>query len=377
MTGQPESRAVESFSIMMPSISDPSSRGRARRRVVPGVLVLLLCAAWLPTALAQPPAPRPDKQKDKANERPSPNRVVVDRVVAVVNDHVILQSELETNVLPLAVELSSISDARERERRRSKLTSQVLEQMINDELIVQAAQDAQLKVESKEITAALDEIKKQNNLDDAGLEQALAMQGYSIASYKKEVERQLLRLRATSVLVRPRVSVTDEDVRARYDEMNRRSGAIGKVYLKHILIGLPESPSDQELASAKAKAAEIIDQAKAGVDFSELAQKHSDDPATAMGGGDLGWIERGSLATEWETVIFSMEKGEVRGPITGPTGLHVFYIGDVEKTDIQPFDKVESQLRNELMRQEMDKQTVLWLEELRKKAFIENKLEDA
>ena len=170
------------------------------------------------------------------------------------------------------------------------------------------------------------------------------------------------------------MTITDEDVRARYDEMTRRSSSVSKVYLKHILIGLPQNPSDNQLSQAKTKAAKLIEMARGGSDFSELARQHSDDRATAAGGGDLGWIERGSLPTEWEQVVFSMNKNEVRGPITGPSGLHVFHVTDLEKSELQEFDKLKGQLRNELFQKEMNKQTVLWLEELRKKAHIERML---
>lgn len=300
--------------------------------------------------------------------------VILDRVVAVINDAVILQSELDARVEPFAAELRSISDPRERARRHSKLVSQMLDDMIAEELIVQAAIEAKLQVESKEVAAAIAEIKKQNKLDDAGLEQALAMQGMTVESYKKDVERQIMRMRAVNMLVRPRVTVTDEDVRAHYDEKSRRSAVVGRVHLRHALIALPENPSERQVATAKERAAQLITRARAGESFAELAQEFSDDEATSAGGGDLGWIERGSLPTEWEVVVFAMEKGEVRGPISGPTGLHVFFVEDVEKTELESFDKVKEQLRGDIYRKEMDRQTTLWLEELRKKAHISRKL---
>ena len=349
------------------------------------LVALTLCLAWLAPAHAQPgkkkPAGAPGKKagkkagkkkgkSDAPESRSKKNRILLDRVVAVVNDHVILSSELELRILPLSAELASIADDRERERRRRKLIGQILDEMVNDELIVQAAKEAQLRVEPKEIQAALDEIKKQNNLDDAGLEQALAMQGYSVSGYKKDVERQIVRMRATNILVRPRVTITDEDVRARFDEMNRRSSAVGKVYLKHIVVGLPQSPSDRQVAEAKQRATAIMEQARSGKDFSDLAREVSDDKATAASGGDLGWIERGDLDSEWEVVVFAMDKGEVRGPINGPSGLHVFYVADVEKNERKGFEQVKDKIKNELFRKEMDRQTKLWLQELRKQAHI-------
>lgn len=315
-------------------------------------------------------------QPEKRDHRPVASKAsdskafLVDRVIAVVNDEIILRSELMVRVAPLIGDLSEISDAHERDRRRGKIKEQVLDDMINEELMVQAAVEAKLEVSAREVQNALEEIKKQNKLDDAGLKQALAMQGYSLSSYKKDVRRQILRMRAINMLVRPRVTITDEDVRARYDEMSRRSEAVSRVHLQHILIALPDKPSEQEVAAAKERAAEVIEQARGGEDFAELAKKYSDDEKTKNDGGDLGWIERGSIATEWEVIVFAMEKGEVRGPISGPRGFHVFHVSDVEKSDLKPFDQLKEQLRNELYRKELDKQTRVWMDDLRRKAHI-------
>jgi parvulin-like peptidyl-prolyl isomerase len=300
--------------------------------------------------------------------------VLVDRVVAVVNNAIILQSELYTRAAPMVADLDQIPEERERNRRTKQMIRQILDDMVNEELIVQAALEAKLEVEQKEITAALDEIKKQNKLDDAGLAQALALQGYTIASYKVDVKRQILRMRAINMLVRPKVTITDEDVRARYDAMNRRSAAVNAVRLNHILIALPEKPTEAQVAAAKEKASIVIQRTKAGEDFAKLAAEFSDDQATKNSGGDFGWIERGSIPTEWEVIVFGMEKSEVRGPISGPNGLHVFYVADVKQEDMSTFDELKEQIRNELYRREMDKQTKTWLDDLNKKAHVELKL---
>ncbi len=340
-----------------------SNRGRSPILLAAFGLILLANA----TAFGQP---EKRDHRSVASKAGDGKAFLVDRVIAVVNDDIILRSELMIRVAPLIGDLSEISDEHERDRRRAKITEQVLDDMINEELMVQAAVEAKLEVSAREVQNALEEIKKQNKLDDAGLKQALAMQGYTLASYKKDVRRQILRMRAINMLVRPRVTITDEDVRARYDEMSRRSEAVSRVRLQHVLIAVPDKPSEQQVAAAKERAAEVIEQARAGEDFAELAKKYSDDEKTKNDGGDLGWIERGSIATEWEVIVFAMEKGEVRGPISGPRGFHVFHVSDVEKSDLKPFDQLKEQLRNELYRKEMDKQTRMWMDELRRKAHI-------
>jgi parvulin-like peptidyl-prolyl isomerase len=299
----------------------------------------------------------------------------LDRVVAVVNDSIILQSELDARLVPVRAEAAQIADPQERKRREAKLASQVLDEMVNEELIVQAADAAKIEVDSSEVQAALDEIKQQNNLDDAGLAQALAQQGYTMAGYKADLRRQLLRLRAVNQLVAPKVNVSDEDVRARYNEMQRRSEAVSAVQLSHILVKLPDHPTEQQLEEAKEKVAKAMDMVKGGKSFAEVAKEVSEDPSTSGNGGELGWFQRGSMNPDWENIVFSMNKGDMRGPVPGPQGLHILYVTDIKQSELKPYDQMKDQLQRELRRRELDKATQNWTEELRKKAYIDIKLQ--
>ncbi|HUS27435.1 MAG TPA: peptidylprolyl isomerase [Kofleriaceae bacterium] len=328
-------------------------------------LALLLIALTAAPAFAQPAPPR--------DHRTSPNagkKVQLERVVAVVNDSIILSSELDARLVPVMAEAQQIQDPAERRRRIAKLASQVLDEMVNEELIVQAADAAHVEVDSSEVQAALDEIKQQNGLDDAGLAQALSAQGYTMQNYRMDLRRQLLRLRAQNQLVAPKVQITEEDVRARYDQMQRRSDAVSAIYLSHILIKLPDHPTEQQIADAKAKAAKAIERVKGGEPFLDVAKQVSDDQNV-----ELGWFQRGSLTPETEQVVFSMEKGDVRGPYSEAGGVRVFFVSDVKNSSLKPYAEMKDQLKNELRRRELDKQTAAWVEELRKKAYIDIKLQ--
>lgn len=314
-----------------------------------------------------------------ANDKPtkSPNtgkKAVVERVVAVVNDSIILQSELEARMVPVRGEAMQIADAKERERRLAKLTTQVLDEMVNEELIVQAADAAKVEVDSSEVQAAMDEIKQNNNLDDAGLQQVLSQQGFTMANYKQDLRRQLLRLRAVNQLVAPKVQVTEEDVKAKYDQMARRSQSVSSVKLSHILIKLPEHPTEQQIAEAKEKAAKAITRVQGGEDFAKVAADTSEDAGTKDTGGELGWFQRGQMDQNWESVVFSMGKGEVRGPVNGQNGLEVFYVTEVKSSELKPYAEMKEQLAREIRRREMDKATQTWIDELRKKAYIDIKM---
>ena len=341
-------------------------------------------AATAPDA-AKPDAAKPDAAKPSStpggtkSTTVSPNRGAkarLDYVVAVVNDAIVLHSELEARRMPVLAEAQQIADPKERERRIAKLTSQVLDEIVNEELQVQAAEAAKIEVEGSEVQAALDEIKQQNNLDDAGLTAALAGQGFTMANYKHELRRQLLRLRAANQLVAPKVQITDEDVRARYDQMARRTEQVQAVKLSHMLFKLPEHATEQQIAEAKDKASKAIGRVKGGEEFAKVAATESDDDSTKTTGGELGWFQRGSMANpDWEPVVFAMDKGDVRGPVSGPQGFHVFQVTEIKRSDLKPFPEMKDQLQRELRRREMDKQTATWIEELRKKAYIDIKLQ--
>jgi parvulin-like peptidyl-prolyl isomerase len=171
------------------------------------------------------------------------------------------------------------------------------------------------------------------------------------------------------------VQVTEEDVRAKYDQMQRRSESVSAVSLSHMLFRLPENPTEQQIGDAKQKATKALERVKAGEQFAAVAGEMSEDDGTKATGGTLGWFQRGSMANpEWEPIVFAMEKGDVRGPISGPQGLHVFMVSEVKKSELKPYPEMKEGLTRELRRKETEKQTQTWLEELRKKAYIDIKL---
>lgn len=332
----------------------------------------LLALAIPLLALAGPAAAQPDDRPASAKPRPT---YVVDRVVAVINDEIILDSELAVQLMPYEPDLEGIDDPKERARRKDKLRAQVLDEMIAEQLIIEAAAAARLEeISSKEVDQIIADTKSDNKLDDATFQQALAAQGVTLAQYRQNVKRQLTRVRAMKMLVAPKVNVADEEVRAQYDQMVRRSDAVSQVRLAHIQLTLPERPTDAEVAAARAKAGDIVTRVRGGEEFGKLAAEFSDDVNTKTSGGELGWIERGTLDPAWEQVVFNMEPKEVRGPVAGPRGLEVFYVTETKRTEMKPFEKMKDQIKGELQQRNMQKQTTTWIDELRRKAYVEVKL---
>ncbi len=329
----------------------------------------LVCAA-----LAFAVWPRGAHADDATAPKKPGKQVLIERVVAVVNDTVILESEVLQRASSNAQELDEIQDPREKQRQWKTLVRQTLLDMVDEELIIQGAAEANLEVTEDEIDKAVQEVKTNNHLSDEQLTQALAAQGYTPESYRKDVKRNILRLRAINILVRPRVTVTDDEVRAYYDKMIASKTTVTAVKVSTILIALSENASDDEKKAARTRAGNLVERAKGGEDFAKLALDNSEDQASKGSGGDLGWVKRGEYPTEWEQVLFSMDKDDVRGPVEGPRGLHVFKVTDVKKDGAKPFEQMKNRLREQLYNEQLEKQTKVWLEEQKKKAHVEIKL---
>lgn len=242
--------------------------------------------------------------------------------------------------------------------------------MIDDALVLQAGLAARVTVEDKEVDATIEYLKKQHQLDDKALAEAMAVQGVTRETLKHDVLRQ----RAINQLVGPKVTVTEEDIRASYDQLQRRSAQVSAVFLSQIQLALPEHPTEQQLHDARKKATEILARVKAGEDFAALARELSDDATTRATGGVLGWFEPTTIRAEWEDTVFGMDKGDVRGPLPGDRGLYVLHAGDTKRVALEPYAKLRDQLESQLRGKALARHTQAWLAELRKKAYIDIKL---
>jgi parvulin-like peptidyl-prolyl isomerase len=308
-----------------------------------------------------------------AEDAPAKKKIAVERVAAVVNDSIILESEVVQRAAPDMSALDSVEDPRQRQRQWQKILQTTADEMIAEELMQQAAEENKLEVSAEEVEKAIADVKRTNKLTDKQLEQALAAQGFSIPEYKKDLRKQILRLRAQNVLVRPRVAITDDEVKAQYEKIAGTSASTVEVKLRHILIALPDDASEDAQKEARRKAGDLVSRARAGEDFAKLAAS-SDDADSKQKGGEIGWYKRGDLPAEWEEALFTMNAGEIRGPLRGPRGMHVFQVMETKKDPVKGFDEVKEELRNQLYGEELEKQTKVWLEELRKKAHVEVKI---
>jgi len=298
---------------------------------------------------------------------------LVDRVAAVVNNQVIAWSEVEQRAAPELARVAAERDAARRGKLREQVMRAAVEQLVGEKLLELEVREFNIEVTDAELEVALEDVRRQNNVEPEQFAQLLAQEGYTPESYKAFMRKHLARLKLVNLKVRSRVKVSEEDLRAEYARFSRMEGEDPEVHARHILVKVDPGAAEAAVKAAAAKAQELAAEArKAGVDFVELARAKSEGPS-ASDGGDLGFFKRGMMVPEFDKVAFKLQPGEVSEPVRTRFGFHVIKVEERRAAEVVPFEDVKDQLKEKLLRSQMDKYTAQYVQELRQKASVEIK----
>lgn len=257
--------------------------------------------------------------------------VLLDRVVAVVNDDVILKSELDQQV----AEISKQIDARNTTLPPLPvLRKQVLEQMVTIKLELQEAANEGISVSDDDVNQAISRIAEQNGLTISQLPEKLKEQGIDYASFRQHLKDQIIIQDIQQKTLQDGLNITPREVAAQL-KADQESGNTNTLYhLSQILIAMPSNPDADQTAAARKKAETIYAKLKQGANFAATAIASSDGQQ-ALKGGDLGWRKQSELPTIFTSVISSMNPGDISEPIQSPSGFHIVKLDDIKHHDNQ------------------------------------------
>jgi peptidyl-prolyl cis-trans isomerase SurA len=243
----------------------------------------------------------------------------LDGIAAVVDEDVILQSELDRAVANI---LAQYADRQSELPPRDVLRRQVLERLILVRLQTARAQATGVRISDEELDAAISNIARQNNATPEQLRQQLASDGISYADFRSSIRDELMIQRMRQRFAQSRISVSDAEV----DAALATQGSGSQYRLAHILVGLPEGATPEQIATAQQK----IDGVKALIDrgemaFAAAAVRYSDSP-NALEGGDLGWRSPDEIPAAFAGAIRSMQPGQIIGPVRGPSGFQLLQL---------------------------------------------------
>ena len=295
---------------------------------------------------------------------------VVDRIVAVVNDEIILESEVDQaaqGMLRAPIDLSSPDGRKQWLDHRRK----TLDTLVDHKLVRQQASELKLAVTMEEVERALEEVKKQNQLEDAQFVEALKQQGFTLEAYRRDLKQQMLEMKVMNTAVLSRIRVSDEEVKVAYNQRERQLETNKASHLKQILIAVATAASPAEIAKARTSAEAALAEVRGGKAFSAVAKARSDDAGTKEDGGDVGWVQRGTLQDELDEVVSSMEPGDLRGPIRADRGFYLLQVVERKAADVKPYDQVKESLRKELYDTQVQKAQGAFVKELRKRSHLD------
>jgi peptidyl-prolyl cis-trans isomerase SurA len=263
--------------------------------------------------------------------------VLLDRIAAIVNDGVVLNSELDTQVEVVSERLR----AQKLELPpQNVLRQQVLERLVVQEIQLQRATHDGVKVSDEILNNALQDIAKRNNLSLSQLPEALAAQGVDYAGYRDDMRKEitLSMLRQRDVL--DRISVTSREIDQYLEKQAKKPSQGNEFNVSHILIAVPQEATPAQADDAARRAADVFQKASAGEDFGRLAVAYSNSQ-TALDGGSLGWRKETELPTFLADVIEKLKPGQVGEPLRTPTGYHIVRLNDVRSAESK---SIESQV---------------------------------
>ena len=249
---------------------------------------------------------------------------MLDRIVAVVNDGVIMNSELNQRVDQVEARLKADNRTLP---PMDVVRKQVLDHMVLTRIQLQLAKKAGIQVNDGDLNQALAGIAKQNNMTLKQFANTIRQQGQNWQDFREHIRDEMVISRLQQREVSRRVHVTDRDVDNFLKSEVGRKMFQADFHLAQILIKVPSDATTEQVEKAKAKARSLVTKLHNGASFSELAVANSSGP-NALEGGDLGWRPAGQWPTLFANAALKMKKGQIAGPLRSGAGFHILKLVD-------------------------------------------------
>lgn len=259
----------------------------------------------------------------------------LDRIIAVVEDDVILDSELQREVGAIAQKIQASNTAMPPDY---VLKKQVLEKMIVERLQRHLAEKTGINLSEEVLTNSATDIAQRNNMTLEQFKQELQNQGLSYQAFLENMRNEIIINQLRGKEIGERIKVTDREIEHFIETEDKAGEGIGEYHLGHILIAVKEGASADVITKALDKAEQLVKNLRAGQDFTKTAMSASDD-SNALKGGDLGWRKKSDVPTLFTDVLSKMKAGDVSDPIRSPSGFHIVKLLETKGVGTQMITK--------------------------------------
>lgn len=286
----------------------------------------------------------------------------VDRVVAIINDSIITLSELNA-ATAVAIEKLGVKGAGDK-RKVEEVRSTILDSLIEQRLVKQAADRAGIEISEREIDNSIEDVKKQNNLTQDELLLALAQSGLTQKEYREQLKEQIRQVKFINKEFRSKISIQDDDIEDYYRQ-NIKEFSGSAVYRMNMIF-LPSS----DLKTMEERLKLVTDGLGRGEDFRQLASHYSDGPSPSLG-GDLGYMKAGEMEVWLEETAKGLQTGQTSQVIRRPEGAYFIQLTELKAAETRPLSEVKGLIQDRLFKKIMDERFSFWLSEVKRFAHLE------
>ena len=249
----------------------------------------------------------------------------LNRIVASVNNDVVLESELKNRS---AMIISQLQEQKAELPSRSVLQKQILDRLVLENLQLQLAERNGIRIDDEKLNNSMRTLAKQSDMSLSEFREALEQDGYDYVAFRDQFRNQITINQIRQQMVENRVEVTDQEVdhllatAATFNDQNR------EYHLAHILVSTPEAASPEQIQESRKRIDDMLARLRGGADFAQMAIAESDGQQ-ALNGGDLGWRKTGQLPSLFSDVVGQLQIGQISDPIRSPSGFHIVKIMDI------------------------------------------------
>jgi len=292
---------------------------------------------------------------------------IVGKIVAVVNDQVITQAEVDGVLYPIYERYKEIYESeKELYEKLDEQRIEVIKQLVNDRLILGEARKLNISVDDRETQERLDKIK--SDLEGRGIvfEKMMKQEDLTLGDMKKKIKEQIMIEKTIELQIKQDIIIQPSEIANYYKENVQDYAQPEQAAVCTILIKMDSVRTPLE---SRQLADDVRGMLSSGNDFREVAKNYTEGP-NREAGGDLGYIAKGELLKEIDDVVFSMAIGDVSKVIESPVGYHICMVYDKKEEKITPLEEVRDKVHLSLYRVKVEKKFEDWLDKLKSNAYI-------
>lgn len=298
---------------------------------------------------------------------------VVDKIVAVINDEIITLYDLNASFEPYLKNIENTYTGPDKDDLIQQTKETFLQRLVDNVLIEQEAKRTGIMVKEEDVMGVIQDTLTKQNLSMQNFLKNLAAEGSSIESVKKDIRSQIVRTRLLRREVKDKIIVSDSEIGAYYNEHREEYEGKESVRMKQLLLPLPSGADKNENTKLRNEALRLRERIIKGESFDALVARYSKGPATSHG-GDVGFIEKGTVIPEVEAVAFSLPVNQVSDVIESSVGFHLIKVVDKKGAGLKPVTVVRDEIKAKLEEEKLDKKFGEWIASVRARSHIEIKL---